>query len=66
MESKPRPAKWAGVLHELNSSEEENEKQLQDVQIIEQAEPAQTFKVEMLTTIVIDNNYMMSSHLGEW
>ena len=29
-------------------------------------EPVQQFQVELLANIQIDNNYILTSHLGEW
>ena len=64
--AKPKPE--ARALNELDASGAGFEKEPDNGQAVEQGnlKPVQDLKVEMLTSIVIDNNYMQNSHLGEW
>ena len=54
------------TIYEPTSSSEEESNSPGQAQAPVPDEPVQQFEVEMLANIQIDNNYILTSHMGEW
>ena len=58
------------TIYEPTSSSEEESNSPRQAQAAKKVpvpdEPVQQFEVEMLANIQIDNNYILTSHMGEW